>query len=135
MRGSRRHERGHKGFDQAAEKSPSRLRTLQDTLNAILSMVAVASILLLMVLLVREALQSTIEIEPLSVPKKFAEDSGFVPDIGARVLQDSIYSVFSPVEQITGSSDTQQISNLFPLKGIFLHHLKCQDNIRPACSL
>jgi hypothetical protein len=88
---------------EAPVRQTGRLRLLanppwQDLLSFVLSVVAVASVVAILLLLGRDILWRTIYIKPISVPKKLAEE-GYGPDVGARRLQDAINKVLAPIDQ------------------------------------
>src|SRR5208337_826230 len=74
----------------------------------VLSLGAVISVIVVLMVLVWDTLRQTIYIEPVSVPKNFADDRGFGPDVAARRLEDAIYSALTHVDR-SGGAQTQPV--------------------------
>jgi hypothetical protein len=82
--------------------------TWQGLLSFVLSFGALLSVLVLVIVLVWDTLRQTIDIQPISVPKNFADDRGFGPDVAARRLQDAIRSAIAR-EDRPGGTQTKPV--------------------------
>lgn len=85
----------------------------QDLLGFIVSLGAALLVLTLLVLLGWDTFRQTITIEPISVPKNFAEDDGFGPEVAARRLQDAIDKVLALADRPPATSERSVPSSTF----------------------
>ena len=88
--------------------------TWQDLLSFLFSLGALISILAILVLLGWDTLRETITIEPISVPKSFADEKGFGSDVASRRLQDAIETILTHITQNDSPTVAPQIRPIQP---------------------